>query len=40
VFRIVARRLLGRQPQRVAAERLRIDQGVTIRLLPPSARSR
>ena len=40
VFRVVARRILGKQPQRVAVDRLRIDQGLTIRLLPPSARSR
>jgi len=39
LFRVVTRRLFSRQPERLASERVRIGEGVTIRVLPPSARS-
>ena len=40
VTRVMLNRVFARPPERVATERLRIDQGVTIRILPPSARTR
>ena len=39
IFRVLTRRMFLRQPERLSTERLRIGQGVAIRVLPPSARS-